>query len=89
MAIFVWNPKFYRNMSEEFLAALWDHRFRDATFSYTDWMRPGMKLLWNLYDLTYKIDLQVKIHPVHTTETGSMMERQDGRTQQQARCVET
>lgn len=88
MAVSVWNPKFYKNMSEEFVAALWGHRFRDATFSYTDWMRPGMKWLWNLCELTYRIDLQIKIHPMHTTETSSMMERQVGRTQQQARCVE-
>lgn len=62
MTIFVWKPKFYSNMSEEFLAALWDHRLKYATFFYPDWI----KLPWNLYELTYKIDLQVKIYPVHT-----------------------
>lgn len=82
ITIFVWKPKFYSNLSKEFLAASWDHRYRDATFSYSDWMRPGIKLPWNLYELTYKIDLQVNICPLHTTETCSMMDRWVGRTQQ-------
>lgn len=36
ITIFVWKPKFYSNLAKEFLAALWDHRYRDATFSYSD-----------------------------------------------------
>lgn len=55
----IWNS--VKHVFEKFRAALWGLRFRDVTFSDTDWMRLRMKLIWSLYDLSYGFDLQVRL----------------------------